>query len=74
YIEQYRLAGGDPAWRDLRGMYVVPGADDVPDTIVWIDRTRLASSLLEAVPDRPAATPRPSPSPSPETSPSPSAP
>lgn len=74
YIEQYRLAGGDPAWRDLRGMYVVPGTEDVPDTIVWIDRNRLASSLLEAVPDRPGATPRPSQSPSPETSPSPSAP
>lgn len=72
YVEQYRLAGGDPAWRDLRGMYVVPGADEVPDTIVWIDRTHLAASLLERVPDRPAATPRPSPSGSPEPSASPS--
>ncbi len=72
YLEQYRLAGGDPAWRDLRGMYVVAGAEDVPDTIVWIDRTHLASSLLERVPDRPSATPGPSPSGSPATSPSPS--
>jgi hypothetical protein len=74
YVEQYRLAGGDPAWRDLRGMAVVAGTDDVPDTIIWIDRTRLVSSLLEGVPDRPAATPRPSPNESVEPSPSASAP
>jgi hypothetical protein len=74
YVEQYRLAGGDPAWRDLRGMAVVAGSDDVPDTIIWIDRTRLVSSLLEGVPDRPAATPRPSPNESVVPSPSASAP
>lgn len=74
YIEQYRLAGGDPGWRDLRGMYVVPGTGDAPDTLVWIDRSRLASSLLERVPDRPAPTPPPSPSGSPTPAASPSAP
>jgi hypothetical protein len=66
-IEQYQLAGNDTSWSDLRGIAVVPGASGAPATIYWIDKTRLMSSTLVAVP-----TPGPSASPSPGASPSPS--
>jgi hypothetical protein len=66
-IEQYQLAGNDTSWSDLRGIAVVPGASGAPAMIYWIDKTRLMSSTLVAVP-----TPGPSASPSPAASPSPS--
>ena len=46
---QYRLANGDPGWADLRGMAVVAGTGTEPDTLIWIDKDRVMSSLLEAV-------------------------
>ena len=64
-VGQYRLSGDDSAWTDLRGMYVVPGLGDEPATLVWIDKNRVMSSILEAV-----QTPTASPSPSSEASPS----
>jgi hypothetical protein len=67
YIEQYRLAGGDRGWRDLRGMVIVPpGEEGDPFTLWWISGDRLHVVPLERVQDVPAATPRPSPTASPE--------
>jgi hypothetical protein len=51
-------------------MYVVPGVDDAPDSLVWVEADRLRSAPLEAAGTRPPS-PSPSPSPSPEPSPSP---
>jgi hypothetical protein len=59
YVEQYRLAGGDPGWSDIRGMYVTLGADqNAPSTLVWATKDGVFSAVLEAV----AASPAPSPS------------
>jgi hypothetical protein len=72
FAEQYRLAGGVEAWRDLRGMVVIPGADpESPATLWWISGTGLHSVTLEDVPDvaptpTPAATAPVSPEPSPK--------
>ena len=78
FREQYRLAGGDPGWADVRGIAVVPGAGGDPATLWWIERDRLMTALLqpaasEAPSSSPAATApaRPSSSP-PARSPSPS--
>lgn len=68
YRAQYRLAGAVPDWSDMRGMYVVDGAEDTPDTLVWLSRDGVHQSILIAVPDEaPAASP--SPSAAPEASP-----
>ncbi len=65
YLEQYRPAGGDDAWEDLRGFTVLPAAEaDAPSTMWWISETGLHSTILEAVPDV-----LPTPSPSGEASP-----
>ena len=69
-VGQYRLTGSDPAWNDLRGMYVVAGLGDEPATLVWIDKNRLMSSILEAV-QTPTASPPPSSQASPSVKPSP---
>jgi hypothetical protein len=65
YIEQFRLAGGDRGWRDLRGMVIVPPVDEgEPFTLWWISRDRLHSVPLERVEDvPPPPTPRPTASP-----------
>jgi hypothetical protein len=59
YLEQYRPAGGDDAWEDLRGFTVLPAPEaDAPSTMWWISATGLHSTLLEAVPDvLPTASP-----------------
>lgn len=73
YREQYRV-NLDPGWKDLRGMYVVPGADGDPATLFWIDGKRLLSSVLTptatppVIPD-PSASVRPSARPSGPASP-----
>jgi hypothetical protein len=69
-VGQYRLTGTDPAWADLRGMYVVAGLGEEPATLVWIDKNRLMSSILEAV-QTPTASPGPSSGASPSVKPSP---
>ena len=52
FIEQYRLAGGSPAWDDVRGMYVVLGSGpEAPSTLVWATKDGVMSAVLEAVPD-----------------------
>ncbi|MGZ6340211.1 MAG: hypothetical protein ACXWMX_00015 [Candidatus Limnocylindrales bacterium] len=57
YKEQYRLAGGDQHWRDLRGMYVVKRLNGLSPVLVWIDRSRVMTAPLEAVPDNGSALP-----------------
>jgi hypothetical protein len=62
YVEQYRAAG-PRGWDDLRGFYIVAGIEDAPATIVWIERDRVLSALLEA--PLAGGSPRPSSSASP---------
>ncbi len=58
YLAQYRIAGGSPAWADLRALYVVPGVDDAPPTLVWLGEDRIGEAQLVAVADvAPRATP-----------------
>jgi hypothetical protein len=65
YHAQYRLAGDLPDWTDLRSMYVVPGAEGQPATLVWMSRDGVNQSILTAVPDDGSvASPAPSGSPS----------
>jgi hypothetical protein len=74
YVEQYRLAGGNPAWEDLRDLLVLPPqATDAPATLWWLSARGLHQVLLEKVPDVPDDTASPSPSGSPSASPSRSA-
>jgi len=61
YVEQYRLAGGNPAWGDLRDLLVLPAqAADAPATLWWLSARGLHQVLLEAVPDAPDAEASPS--------------
>jgi hypothetical protein len=48
YIGQFRLAGGDDGWADLRGWYVEPGIGGEPEAIVWISKTGVHRAILEA--------------------------
>jgi hypothetical protein len=58
YLAQYRLAGGRPEWEDLRGLYVIPGVEEAPPTLVWLGEDRIGQAVLEAVADEaPRATP-----------------
>jgi hypothetical protein len=55
FVEQYRLVGDNPAWGDIRGMYVIAATEaDAPATLVWANQNIVMSAVLEAVPD-PAA-------------------
>jgi hypothetical protein len=73
YVAQYRLAGGDDAWRGLRDMLVLPATDaTAAPTLWWISSTGLHAASLEAVPDEPAPSPSASASASPEATPAPS--
>ena len=65
YVAQYRLAGDAPEWGDLRAMYIIPGVDTEPSTLVWMSRAGVHQAILVAVPDSgPAASPKTSPGPS----------
>jgi len=68
-VEQYHLTGGDTSWSDLRGIAVVPGTNGGPASLYWIDKNRLMSSILVAVPQA-GASPSAGPSPSLLASPS----
>jgi len=71
-VEQYQLAGSDTSWSDLRGIAVVPGTDGGPASMYWLDKNRLMSSVLVALPTvgaSPSAKPSPSPSASPAAKP-----
>jgi hypothetical protein len=66
YHSQYRLVGDDPAWEDLEGMVIMPGADaEAPAVMWWIDGTRLYTTTLVAA-DAPAPTASPTASPTAE--------
>jgi hypothetical protein len=65
YIAQYRLAADADGWADLRAMYVIPGGEDIPPTLVWLHKTGVEQATLIEVPDDgsapdPTATPDPS--------------
>ena len=73
FVEQYRLAGGNPAWADVRGMYVILGAEQgAPATLIWATKDGVMAATLEPVPDDAGATPSGSPGPSGSAGPSPS--
>lgn len=72
YLEQYRLAGGHPAWEDLRGMFVRPGIDGDPSVLYWATATTVYETVLVAVPDE--LPPSPSPDPPASADPAASAP
>jgi hypothetical protein len=66
YFAQYRLAGGDPALNDVRGMFIVLGpAAGAPSTLYWATKNSVMSAVLEAVADEPATGPGASGSPAP---------
>ena len=75
YVAQYRLAGGVTDWTDFRAMYIIPGIEDGPATVVWLSIDGIHQAVLEAVPDvAPEPTPTPTATSSPvELSPDPSA-
>jgi hypothetical protein len=62
YVAQFRLVGDAEGWQDMRGLYVIPGIEDGPPTVVWASATGVQQALLEAVPEE-AATPSTSPAP-----------
>jgi hypothetical protein len=65
YLAQYRLAGGRPDWKGLRGLYVITGIDAAPPTLIWLAAGRIEQAVLEAVPDDPGtAVPSARPTPS----------
>ena len=50
YVEQYRISGSGPAFADVRGMYVVLGAEaGAPTTLYWATKSAVMSAILEAV-------------------------
>jgi hypothetical protein len=58
FVEQYRLTGGNPGWSDVRGMYVVLGAEQgAPATLVWATKDGVFSAILERASDGPSASP-----------------
>jgi hypothetical protein len=74
FVEQYRLAGGNPGWADVRGMYVILGAEQgAPATLLWATKDGVMAATLEAVPDDVGPSPSGSPGPLRSGSPAPSA-
>jgi hypothetical protein len=76
YRGQYRLAGGAEDWSDLRSMYIIPGIEEGPPTVVWLSENAVHQAVLEAVPDvasetTPPASPSAEPDASAESSPAP---
>ena len=70
-VEQYHLAGGDLSWSDVRGIAIVPGTNGGPASLYWIDKNRLMSSTLVAVPEAGASPSVAPPSASPSVKPKP---
>ena len=71
FVQQYRLVEGD-GWKDIRAMYVVPGVEDAPDTLVWLSANAVNQATLEPAPEpEPSASGSPGASASPSTAPSP---
>jgi hypothetical protein len=49
FRSQFRLPAGSTLWTDIRGMYVLPGVADQPDTLVWASANAIHDAVLEAV-------------------------
>ena len=62
FVAQYRLSGDRDDWSDLRGMYVRPGADGEPDTLVWLSKDAVNESPLVDATSGPTTLPSASPS------------
>ncbi|HEV8488603.1 MAG TPA: hypothetical protein VGQ58_02315 [Candidatus Limnocylindrales bacterium] len=58
FREQYRLPADNEGWTELRSMYVIDGADDLPPVLFWISADVLHRSVLAPLPDG-AASPSP---------------
>ena len=43
--------GGGPDWTNLRGMYVLPGVEDAPSTLVWMGKNSIQQAPLIEVPE-----------------------
>ena len=56
YIQQYRLAGGDDGWSDLRSWYIEPGVGGEPDAIVWVSKDAVHRAILAATSTGPGAS------------------
>jgi hypothetical protein len=70
YIEQYVALPGTEALADVRGMFVVDGAQPgQPQILVWADAGRLLASPLTDASVLPSPSPTASPSPSPTPKP-----
>ena len=61
YFAQYQPADGVEAWTGLVDFLVLPAGTDPAPTAWWIDATGLHTSLLQAVPGGPGASPTPAP-------------
>jgi hypothetical protein len=63
YVNQYRLAKGTD-WSDLRGMYVLQGAEEQPATLIWLSASGIHQAVLAAAPEdgEPGASGSPAPS------------
>jgi hypothetical protein len=68
FVGQYRLADGDvegEGWKDLRAMYVIPGVEEAPATLVWLSASGVHQAVLAAAEEEPttpgaSGSPRPS--------------
>jgi hypothetical protein len=49
FRSQFRLSPDSTLWTDIRGMYVLPGVADQPDTLVWASANAIHDAVLEAV-------------------------
>jgi hypothetical protein len=62
FVGQYRAADGE-AWKDLRAMYVIPGVEEAPATLVWLSASGVHQSVLAAAEEAsPEASGSPGPS------------
>ena len=63
YVNQYRLVEGTD-WSDLRGMYVLQGAEEQPATLIWLSASGIHQAVLAAAPEdgEPGASGSPAPS------------
>jgi hypothetical protein len=56
FVAQYRLADGD-GWNDLRAMYVIPGVEEAPATVVWLSASGVHGAVLAAAPEGDGSSP-----------------
>ncbi|HEY7590528.1 MAG TPA: hypothetical protein VH723_06005 [Candidatus Limnocylindrales bacterium] len=59
FVAQYQLPTGE-GFADLRAMYVVDGAEDLPPTLFWISSDVLHRSVLAPIGGEPGESPGPS--------------